>query len=143
LFYEMCWNDDAIYTMKETDHEKGFPSFRRIYLEIADPTEYRQANELVGGWEHWQALCASKWFTDYIEGLREELEVKLKSEAVLNTYLIMEKQGNSSLPAAKMILDGVWKPKRGKGRPSKQEVEAEARKQAAIQRRVANDAERL
>ena len=134
---------DPMYTLKETDHDSGLPSFRRLFLEIADPTGYRQAKELLGGWEHWLALCSSKWFSDYIDPILQELEIKLRSEAILAVYLIMTKGEKSALPAAKIFMDGDFLEKRGKGRPSKQEIQAEVKKQARISERVKADAERI
>lgn len=142
LFREKGYADEALYTMKEEDH-KGLPSFRRLYLEISDPTEYKVANELLGGWAHLQALCGSKWFTEYIAELRLELEVKLRSEAIVQLHKIMVAGGKSTVPAARYFIDGEYKPKRKPGRPSKQEVAEAADVHAKISRRVANDMERL
>jgi hypothetical protein len=61
-----------VFTTKKRDHE-GCSSMYLKYMEIGDPTEYQVAIRLLGSWEHWQALCASKWFTDMVNGWREEL----------------------------------------------------------------------
>ncbi len=144
LFLEAAYDSDAaIYTMKETDHPSGLPSFRRLYLEIADPTEYRQASELVGGWAHWQALNQSRWFDEFITPIREELEIKLRSEALLAAYMIIGSGKQGELQAAKFFAEGKYKPSRGRGRPSKADIESEVRKQAAINSRIRGDMERL
>lgn len=142
LFFEQTYSPDAIYTMQEEDRD-GRPSFRRLYMEISDPSEYRVANELLGGYAHWQALCRSEWFQDYISGLREELEVKIRSEGVLRMQMLMNSDKNTALAAAKFFAEGKYKEKRGRGRPSNAEVAAETKKQARINQRVADDAARL
>ena len=128
--------------MKPEDH-KGLPSFRRLYLELNDPEGYRVATEVLGGWEHWQTLMGSKWFQEYIQPIKEELEVKLRSDAIMVMYEIMLAKDKSALPAAKFFTEAGFKPKRGRGRPSNEEVEAETRRQAAIRKRLREDAKRL
>ena len=134
--------DDPLFTLKDRDVSPDVRSFARLYLELADPTEYTQAKTLVGGWEHWQALCGSQWFSNFIAPLREELEVKLRSEAIVATYEIMQRRDKSALPAAKFFTDTMYN-QRKQGRPSKAEVQAEARKRAMIKERLEKDAERL
>lgn len=144
LFWEQGYDrDHAIYTLRESDHPDGYPSFSRLWIEIGDPEGYRQANELLGGWNHYKALLTSKWFSEYMEGVMEELEVKIRSEAILTMEMLKDKGGNGAMPAAKFLAEGKYKPARGRGRPSKAEVEIEARKQAAINSRVRDDMERL
>ena len=145
LFWERGYDPDfALFSMKGEDHaEKGLPSFARLYLEICDPTEYRVATEILGGWEHWQVLNSSKWFQEFIEPLRAEVDIKLRSEALLQVVMKMGSEGGQALNAAKMLLEGKHKPKRGKGRPSNAEVKEEARRLAEVEKRVSNDAERM
>lgn len=141
--YQSTSPEPPLYTMRPDDHHTGLPSFRRLYLETSDPTEYTQATTLVGGWEHWQALLGSKWFSDYIVLLREEMEIKLRSEGILKQYQLMN-NGQNPIGAARYFSDGEFIPRsRKRGRPSKEEVTKEARKQAEIERRVQDDAKRL
>lgn len=152
LFLESSWGssspDKPIYTMKPQDvppsalYPEGLPSFGRLYLELADPTEYRPATELLGGWEHWLLLCESKWFSDYILPLREELEVKLRAQGLKTMLEIAASNSKNTLAAAKYFADGLFKPRKA-GRPSNAQIEAEARKQAELQRRIQDDAKRL
>lgn len=141
LFLEKSYGSKVaspLYTMKDQDYN-GLPSFTRLFLEIGDPTCWRQANELLGGWDHWKALMSSEWFREYAETLLEKLDVKLRSEAVLAMELLKSK---GDFRAAQFFAKEDYKPKRA-GRPSKAQVEAEARKQAEIESRVAQDAARL
>lgn len=141
LFYEKSYNDTAIYSMK-TEDSNGLPSFRRRYMEIADPTEYRVASELVGGWEHWQVLNSSQWFSDFIKPLREELHAKLMSDILIAAYKLGSSAEKGSVAAAKFFKESI-EPVRGRGRPSKAEVQEEAKRQANIRNRLIKDAERI
>ena len=152
LFHESSYSssspDAPLYTMKPEDlppshlYPTGLPSFSRLYLELRDPWEYKQATTLMGGWEHWQVLCESKWFSDYILPLREELEIKLRSEGAIKVAEIMNSESRNTLVAAKYMADGLFRERKA-GRPSKAAITAEARKQAELQRRVQDDAKRL
>lgn len=148
LFLETSYQSTSeaapLYTMRPHDHEaQNLPSFRRLYLEIADPTEYRQATQLLGGWSHWQALLGSKWFKDYIEEIRDELDVKLKSEAIMQALGILRDPEKLNTQTYQFFAEGKYQPKRGKGRPSNEEVASEARRRADVAERVRADAERL
>jgi len=131
LFLEVGYSEFAIYTLKEDDHEyngKKYPSLKRLYLEIADPTEYDFANMCLLNWKHWQRLCENKLIRKYIDDWREELEVKLRSRGV---KAAMYEANSGNFQAAKWVADRGWST-RGAGRPTKAEVEREKRIQAGI-----------
>jgi hypothetical protein len=147
LFLEQAYGSTAketpVYTMKGEDSD-GLPSFKRLYLEIADPTDYRQATLLLGGWDHWQVLLGSKWFSDYIADLRAELDIKLRSEGVLKMLSSLYAADVSRAQvAAKYFADQAYKAKRKPGRPSKEDVARQAREIAESDRRIRDDAARL
>ena len=121
---------------------KGLPSAHELYLEIADPTEYAFANVLLGSWAHWQRLLECNWFLPYVEAWRDELEVKLRSEAVQNINAISKGSSPGALNASRWLAEKGWSEKK-RGRPSKGEVASERRKQAAISQEVAADLERI
>lgn len=122
----MGYNTDvAIYTLKDVDYEykgKFYPSLSRLYLLIADPTEYSFATQCLLGWKHWQRICENKQLRVYVDEWRIELEVKLRSQGVLEAI----RQAPASFNAAKWMADGSWE-KRGAGRPSKEEIEKRAK----------------
>ncbi len=131
LFLEVGYGEAAVYTLKEQDHEhngKYYFSLKRLYLEIADPTEYEFANTYLLNWKHWQRLCENKLLRKYIDEWRDELEVKLRSRGVKD---IMGSASEGNYQAAKWLADRGWST-RGAGRPSKAEVEREKRIQAGI-----------
>lgn len=121
---------------------KGFPSAHALYLELADPTEYEFANVLLGSWAHWQRLLECNWFLPYIDAWREELEIKLRSEAVRNINAISKGTSPGALNASRWLAEKGWTEKK-RGRPSKGEVARERQKQAQISQEVADDLERI
>lgn len=149
LFLELSYHkpQNAIYTLKDEDYErdgKVYKSIKRLYLEIADPYEYEFANQCFANWRHWQRLCDScGLLAPYIQEWREELEIKLRSEAL--TQVVKESKANSkgSLTAAKWLVDKGWVEKKGAGRPTKQAVDGERRKMASIKKEVQDDLARV
>lgn len=134
LFYETNTTrpEQIIYTLKDEDHKVGdvvYPSLRKIYVSLADPTEYSIATRYLGGWAHWKKLLNSGWFVPLIEEWREELEVALRSDA-LRTILVEAKDEDSknSYAANKLLLEGGWKEKAkgGVGRTTKEKIKQEA-----------------
>lgn len=151
LFYETTLADKTtvLYTLKEQDHEVDgviYPSLRRLYLEANDPTEYSFAITHLDGIDHWNELLACKWFKPYIEKWRRELELKIKSEALLRLRDMAAKGGRESFQINKFLVEKGWEPKDGqtkRGRPTKDEVNQEAQRIAEERSRIEKDAERL
>lgn len=142
LFLELGYSDEALFTLKDQDHQwngKDYPSLKRLYLEMADPTEYAFATEYLLGWRHWQRLCENKVLGRQIEEWRDELEVKLRSKAIRDA-IDAAKTGN--FQAAKWVADRGWDTK-GRGRPSKAEVERETKIQSRIADEYNGDVVRL
>lgn len=142
LFLELGYNDAAIYTLKDEDFTyegKRMPSIKRLYLEMADPTEYEFAVACFLNWNHWQRITENKACLKYITQWREELEVKLRSQAV-KMNIAAAKSG--SYQAAKWIADRGWQT-RGAGRPSKDDVQRETRIQSKINDEYGADVLRL
>lgn len=119
LFFEYYIdNAEAVFTTKDDDYTVNgtkYLSLKKIYLEIADPTEYEFAITVFGNWRHWQRLTR-KFLKAYVEVWRSELSVKLRSKAIKQA-MSNAKSGNFN--AAKWVADKGWESKRG--RPSKKE----------------------
>lgn len=142
LFLELGYNAEAVYTLKDIDFEyKGrtLPSIKRLYLELADPTEYEFATTYFLGWKHWSRISENKAVKAYIDEWREELEIKLRSRAIKLTLANAE---SGNYQAAKWLADRGWQT-RGAGRPSKQEVEREAKIKSRIDDEYSADVVRL
>lgn len=132
----------AVYSVKDEDHEDEFgfyPSLKRLYLEVADPTEYEFANQYLLGLQHWLRLASNKRMRPLVEEWRFELEYKLRSAAAKQ---IIKQASKGAWQASKWVVDKGWAD-RPAGRPS----EAEVNKEKDIQRRMhdefEDDAQRL
>lgn len=137
-------NLDPIWTLKEYDVEKDgkvYPSFRKLYMEYSDPTEYKLAMDIFGSWDHWQKIVTNNMIYPYIEKYREELEIKLRSESLKSVIELAKVPDVKNIQAAKWIASGQWK--HGKGRPSKEDKIREARKEARIQNDIEDDLDRV
>lgn len=131
---EIKYSDDAIYSLKDYDCEykgKTYPSIRKLYMEMCDPTEYEFATKYFLNWDHWKRITENKLLMSYIQEWRDELEVKLRSRAVKLTIANAE---GGNYQAAKWLADRGWNT-RGAGRPTKGEVE----RQAKIEGHIANE----
>lgn len=141
LFIDHRYEDTyAVYTLKDEDFEwKGnvYPSLKRLYIEMEDPTEYLFAEKYLYGWEHWLLLKNNKALYEEIERWQEELEVRVRAKGVHTLINMADKNFN----AAKWVADGQWTQKRG--RPSKAEKahERKMRERAAME--AAEEAARI
>lgn len=144
LFRETAYSiKDAspLWTLKEQDPQGILPSLRQIYMELADPTEYEFAQLCFGSWRHLEHLCTIEWFKPYIQEYRDELEVKLRAQAV--RQIQSQAKDPKGTSAAKYLAEAGWKGKKAKrGRPSKAEVEGELKRQAEIDTELEEDATR-
>lgn len=148
LFYELTLPETrkhAMFTLKEDDHAVGrvtYPSLKRLYLNMGDPTEYKFATRVLGGWSHWKELQECVNIKDHIEEWREELDAKLRSEGVIKAIELATKE-DASFQATKYLTELGWKDKGGKGRPSKAQVKKATDELAQRRDRVAGDLARL
>lgn len=143
LFYETTLSDKTtvIYTLKDRDHE-GYNSLYRLYMEMDDPTEYLFAIAYLDGWDHWTVLCQCSWFKSYVARWRKELEVRAKAKALLAIKALADNPTSKEhYQASKCMLTGGWKDKsgRGAGRPSKEDVQKEARRIAQDHQNIEDD----
>lgn len=142
LFLELGYGTEALFTLKDQDHEhdgKTYPSMKRLYLEFEDPTEYEFANTVLLNWKHWQRMCENKVIRKHIDEWREELEVKLRSQAIRDA---IQEAKKGHFQAAKWVADRGWST-RGAGRPTKAEIEHEKRVQSKITNEYDADVVRL
>jgi hypothetical protein len=133
LFLEIGYTDYAVYTLKEQDHKyKGhtYPSLKRLYLEMCDPVEFDFATEHLNGYRHWLRICENKALASHVAEWREELELKLRSQAMAQMLDMSE----DSFQAVKWLADKGWE-KRGAGRPATKEKEM----QEALTKKVETD----
>ena len=148
LFYEQTPMDKSsvVYTLKDQAHE-GFPSLYLLFMEAEDLTEWEFANDYLGGWAHWKQLCNCMWFKPYIERWREELELKVRGQALRRIKAEAKSNSRNAYTANKFLVDAGWRPKEEnkntKGRPTKDQVQREARKMAQTETDFNSDFERI
>lgn len=143
LFLEIGYTDYSYYTLKEEDYTykgKVYPSLKKLYLQHEDPTEYDFANRFLLNWKHWQKICGNRQLLKYIEEWREELELKLRSQAVRD--MIDQSVDKGSFQASKWLADRGWD-KKAAGRPSKTEAKKEQRIKDQISAEFEEDNVRL
>lgn len=112
--------------------------WHKIYLTASDPTEYQAALSLIGSWNHWLALRKNETLAAIFDEWRVEVEVKIRSEAVVN----MIKQANtaSGTAAAKWLAESGFNPRDLRLRKSRETEDAIKSRMAS---RVEEDFNRL
>jgi hypothetical protein len=113
LFEETNEHEDkypSIFLLKEDKDRDGLTSMKRIYMEQADPTEYRAAMAMFGCWEPWENLCNTEFFQTELKKWRRELAIKLRSDAT--QAIISAGKGaaltSTQLTAAKWVAEHGW-----------------------------------
>ena len=133
---ENGYNTDlAVYTLDGEDKTyKGvlYPSLKRLFLELGDPTEYQFAVDNLYDWPHWKRLCKNKVIQPHIKEWRDELSLKLQSEGVLSIINLATSEG--SYQASKWLADKNWV-QRERGRPTTDQVKG------ALAKRVRENSE--
>lgn len=123
LFLEINYSPYAIYSIDDWDKEyKGntYPSLKRAFLEEADIGEYNFATKYLLGWKHWKRMNDNKLLREHFDEWREELEIKIRSEAIKTLVEDM----SDNFQAIKWLAERGWE-KKGVGRPKKFDVEKE------------------
>lgn len=125
--------DKAVYTLGDEDivhKDKVIYSIRRLYVAMEDIHEYAFANKYFYSWAHWQRLLKSPIVSPHIEEWRKELEAKITSRN-LKRMEDLAAEGNPQ--AIKYMANRGWNGEpvpRKRGRPSKDEVTGELKRQA-------------
>lgn len=125
LFFETSDppRDYCLYTLKDQDHE-GYPSLRRIYLELDDETEYLFAEKCFDGWPHFRKLLDCPWFVDYLSAWREELALRSSARALAQ---LKAKASSGDVSTNKYILEKGWDKSDKVGRPTKAAINQKAK----------------
>lgn len=124
----------------------GLINFGRAYVESEDPTGYKVSQELLEGYRLWTILMACSWFQTAKKLWDEEMDARLSSKGIAKLQEMLE---HGTPPqksiAAKYFADKEYRKDKthSRGRPSKDQVAAEARKEATIDRQLAEDFERI
>jgi len=125
LFIDHAYDYDlALYTWKDYDFSSdqgSYPSLKRLYLDMADVTEYEFACTYLDGWQHWKALLDSPQCRKHIDMWREELELKLRAQGLRQMIDMAQNEDKPSFQAAKYLADKEWTGKRTKQQKNQDE----------------------
>lgn len=136
---------DIPYTLKEEDlvvGDKVYKSLKKIYLEMEDVTEFEFAMATIGSYKLWERLTKSQALREHIDQWRKELSLKLKAKALKE---IVRAAAGNSFPAMKYLADKSYieNTTNKRGRPSKEDIQAELKKEMEASRTFQNDAKRI
>ena len=147
LFYErvVALPDDRLSwapVFSLNDPKPGLICCRTSFVHLGDPTGYKWAMLYLKDWEHWKKLVKCKWFAEALEGWRDELEIKIQSEAIEAIREASRGEDAKALAAARYLANREWK-KTPRGRPTRADIQAETRKMAQEQSQEQDDAARI
>jgi hypothetical protein len=163
LFVERChkgskWEDKAYCIFNMGDDDTTLPdgrviySFKKLYMDVGDPTEYRIGTEILANPSHWEKLKSLAFFQELLHECRDELTARIRSEA----FKLIEHEAKSKfnsdavrLSAQKFLASAGFEnmmkqdtqapSARKVGRPSKAEVEG-ALKRETEEEKALNEA---
>lgn len=141
LFYEAdgFYDPNAVFSFKG---KEGYIDARKTFVELDDPTGYQWAVKYLGSVEHWERLVRCSWFKEQLAEWVAEIELKAKSEAIRRLKEIAAGESAQAISAAKYLATLDYN-KGARGRPSKNEIQGELKRQAALLEEQESDAERI
>lgn len=151
LFWERYWNIsekerpkdvEAVFSLY--DDKPGLVNCRKTFVELGDPTGYKWAIQYLGDYEHWQTLMKKPWFREAVDVWVEELNAKLLGEAI-SVYRLLARAGTTEtikMQAASKLAEQPWN-KAKKGRPSKEDINAQLKTEARKRTAEDDDLERI
>lgn len=128
LFIELAkvdLRDTALYSIKSEDcYDQGqvYPSLHKLYVDFGDPTEYYFANQYCLNLAHWREVYSHPLILPYVERWREELELKIKADALRSIVAASKGENKDAIQAARYLLQQEWfkhgnVAQNGRGRP--------------------------
>lgn len=137
------WLTKALFKEFNPDGMFTIPELREKYLSCLDPTEYTFANSFLGGWPHWKVLSRSPFLAEALPQWREELAVKIRSNALSKIIETASGSSKDAYQAQKYLADNGFAEKQTKGRPSKAAVSMAAKEIAHEEKRISDDWSRV
>ena len=149
LFYEHSVpGHEAYWTTMDEDRfvkeeNKLYPSLKKIYMSYdhVPGHEYEFATERLGGWEHWIRLTKGFQTRAFIAQWREELEIKIKANAIKSMIKTSIEGGSPGTTASKWLAEKGYVPTRG--RPSKEEKAGFLKQEDAVNKEIEDDLARV
>lgn len=132
---------------KKLDPQDKRPILRDLFIEAGDPVGVKFAKKYLGGWDHFQALLKCTWFSKVYQEWQIELRANIKANALQKIQEISEEGSAQSLAAAKYLANGEYteegKASAKRGRPSKEEVQGELKRQVKALTQAEEDFNRM
>lgn len=126
------------------EDKPGLINARTTFVALGDPTGYEWATKYLGSWRHWMVLEKLNWFKAALDVWREELRIKQTSEAIRRISVIAAATDDKqSLMANKYLAEEGWLKGAGRGRPSKAEIDKNAKAMAEADKQTLDDIERI
>lgn len=131
----------VLFKQHSAEGTEDINKWREVFVNTLDPTEYQGGIALVGSWSSWLKFKRNwpSFQRLYLDDWLEEIEIRLKSIAIKSLTADALTNGGA---AAKFIAEGKYKERKA-GRPSKESVIKQTRIDAELEKRIANDRERL
>jgi hypothetical protein len=109
------------------------PCFRDWFLHFEDLSGYEVAMKFLGSKEHWDKMYnASEWFRDAVEEWKVELRARLAAramEAIQAMVTDPDTPPSQRLSAAKFVVDNLTEKPDKRGRPSREVVSGQLKKE--------------
>ena len=124
----------------------GLINFGREYVESEDPTGYKVSQKLLDGYRLWSILMKCTWFQTAKKLWDEEMDARLCSKGLEQMKDLLENGAPAQRAvAAKYFADKEYRKDKtaSRGRPSKEQVTAETRKIATVEKQVNDDFQRI
>lgn len=147
LFAEWNVSSPEVITYTIQDYDTEYPSLYKLYMDMEDVMEWNFANKYLACWDQWQQLCEMPKFKPVVERWRKELSLKIQSQALKAIANEALSESRNAYAANKFLVERGWIEKegssRGRGRPSKKEIEEAARLELDQKSQILQDYERL
>jgi len=125
---------------------EGYIDAKQTFLDLEDPTGTIWADKYLGGYEHLKRLLAAPWFQPEWDMWLEEMYTRMRAAAIKNIQdiSILSESDAQRLGASKYIAERGWEKKRAvRGRPSKEEVKGELKRQVDMSSQTREEFERI
>lgn len=125
-----------IFTLREFEMN-GLPSLHKMFMEDKDPTGYTTCMRTVGVWRYWCQLWRNKELKVHMDVWVEELEVRLVADA------IKKLRAQKGVSAQQWLARRGWNTEVRAGRPTKEKVAGELKRDKELTKMLEDDANRI
>ncbi len=131
--------------MKNKFTKYNAKEYRTKFLELKDPVGVKFAEKYLGGYMELERIMKFAWFKPYWDTWQKELRAILKSEALERIQAISAESSAQSLNAAKYLANGdyIEEGSAKRGRPSKDELSGELKRQVKLIDEIDQDIQRM